>query len=363
MPLMLAGLYLELKFLNSQQAKHAPWVAYFYGIILGSLAFIRLNNAVVLCALLLCIAISLMQKKQYVNLLNNMALGLLGLATVAVPVCMYFYRRGALDDMLYATFLHNLIYAQNKTHDPIFSTNFLHYLILFLPGICSFIIFLNKWKAEKCRVYASLLVATVLTYTMLAYTNIYAHYFMLGLPLFLVAVAVWEGDNSVINVWNRATMIFSKEKNKANSAISALLVLTTVIFAGLSAYSACAPIYKTYLTDIAYDEYAQVQKGVSVIPEEERNSVICYDILANYYYHADLVPCYKYYTLQKWMTTDKVNVNEEFMKYVADEHPLWVVIPNGESNQELMRILESFYSCKSMDSIYSYYRYLETAAS
>lgn len=357
MPLILLGLYLELKFLASEEEKHSPLIGFVYGIILGLLAFIRLNNAIILCALLLCIAIVLIHNKQWGNLLNNLFLGILGLAVVTVPVCLYYYRHGALDDMLYATFLHNLIYAKNDTHDPILSAKILYYLILFAPGIYACIVYLKRWRSERSRAYASLLFATGLTYAMLAYTNVYAHYFMLGLPLFAVAVAVGEGDRSFADVWKNAVLIASKEKGKAKGTMSAFLILLTVVFAGMSAYSACAPIYKTYLTDIAYDEYAQVQKGVSVIPEEERDSVIAYDILANYYFHADIVPCYKYYTLQKWMTTDKVNVDGEFLNYVAEDHPMWVIIPTDENSEGIRNVLAKEYSCELSDDVYSYYRY------
>lgn len=358
-PMILAALYYELKFLLSENEKHSPFMAYCYGIILGLLAFIRLNNAIVPCALLLCIAIVLIQKKQWGNLLGNILCGILGLATVTFPVCFYYYRHGALYDMLYGTFLHNLIYAKNNTHYPIMSS-FLYYLVLYLPGICASIIFWTKWKTERNRVYISLLFATVLTYGMLVYTNVYMHYFMLGLPLFVVSVAVIGGKRSVTEVWkNNIGPFFRKPRIKIRDAgaVPVLTVFIIVMYMGLSVLSVCPAVYKTFLTDIAYDEYKQIQTGSAVIPEEERDSVIAYGVLANYYYHADIIPCYKYFTMQKWMTTEKVNVYQEFMRYLTNEHPLWVVTYDGEKDLTINKILEKNYSCKLSDGIYSYYRY------
>lgn len=358
-PLILAIVYYELKFLLSKNEKHSLFAAYFYGIILGLLAFIRVNNAIVPCALLLCIVIILIHKNQWSNLLGNIISGLLGLVTVTFPICFYYYRHNALYDLLYATFLYNLIYAKNNTHYPIMSS-FLYYLVLFMPGICAIVIFYTKWKIERNRAYSSLLFTTVMTYGMLAYTNVYMHYFVLGIPLFVISVAAVGSNSSIVEIWDNRAVPYFRELCKIISDLGVIHILTVsvvVIYIGLSAVSVCPAIYKTYLTDVAYDEYKQIQTGASVIPEDERDSVIAFNVLANYYYHADINPCYKYFTLQNWFTTEKVNVHDEFMQYLINEHPLWVVIQDDETDITLNKILEINYSCQLSDGTYSYYRY------
>ena len=360
MPLVLAGIYYELKYLASDDEKHSPRIAYFYGILLGLLAFIRVNNAITLCSLLLCIAASLIRRNQWINLLQNLLLGLLGLATVSVPVCWYFYTHGALYDMLYGTFLHNMLYATNHTHYPIFSALFLKFLALYAPGICACAIFFIKWKSKRCRLYTSLLFAALMSYGMLIYTNVYTHYFLLGPPLFAIAVAAEVSGKSFPNVW-KGIIFHSFHREHMNplrgNSVSILLAGITSLYILLSVYSACAPIYKTYLTDISYNEYAQIVAGMSVIPEDERDSVIAYQTRASLYCHADIVPCYKYFTLQKWMTTSKVNIYLEFMKNIVLEHPLWIVIRTGEKDYTIRALLTGFYTCKWSDSTYSYFRY------
>ena len=361
MPFILIGIYCELRFLVSEEEKHDPGAAFLYGVILGVLAFIRLNNAIVVCALLLCIIIVLIWNQQWVNLLINMFFGSIGLLVITIPVCSYFYYHGALYDMLYGTFLHNLVYAKNNTHYPILSSSFLYFLVLFLPAFYTVGIFWKKWRSERNRTYASLLFAAALTYAMLGYTNVYLHYFMLGIPVGVTAAAA-DGGISLTSLRERAVgRAKSKESRTAGRIKFSLMALTgiTAIYMLLSVLSACAPIYKTYLSDIALREYEQVQEGISVIPEEERDSVIAYDVLANFYYHADIVPCYRYFTLQRWLTTEKVNVNREFMRFVAYEHPLWVVIPTEEENQTIHKILDTYYTCKWSDETYSFYRYQE----
>lgn len=155
-----------------------------FTILLGFLAFIRLNNAITLYALLLCIIASLIRKNQWFNLLLNLLLGLLGLATISFSICWYFYTHGALYDMLYGTFFHNKLYATDHTHYPIFSTLFIKFFALYAPGICVCALFFIKWKEERCRLFASLLFAALLSYGMLIYTNVYTHYFYWDPPFF-----------------------------------------------------------------------------------------------------------------------------------------------------------------------------------
>lgn len=361
MPMILAGLYFTLRFLLSEDERHVPGVAYVYGILLGLIAFIRLNNAIRLCALLLCIAVVLIRERQWMNLLRNIILGILGLASVTVPVCFYFYRHGALYDMLYGTFLLNLLYTRSVTHHPIFSSAFLYYMVLFVPGVYAAAVFWMKWKAERNRAYASLLFTTVLTYGMLVYTNSYLHYFMLGIPLFVVSVSTGStlsgsGILSSIQVLCcRGQHTYARKE----SSLSVVLACIISVYALLSAYSACAPIYKTYLTNIAYGEYLEVQDGIAVIPENERDSIIAFNTVSNFYYHADILPCYRYFTLQKWLTTEKENIYQRFMLYLIEERPLWVVIRTGDNDKILNEILALLYSCKYSEGKYSYYRSAE----
>ena len=359
MPFVLAGMYYELKFLISEKEKHSPGEAFFYGICLSALAFIRLNNAIVICTLLFCIIIVLIRNQQWENILVNLICGTAGLTVIAIPICLYFYGHGALNDMIYGAFLYNLIYVKNNTHYPILSSSFLYFLVLFLPAFYAVGIFWKKWRSERNRTYASLLFSTIVTFAMLAYTNVYLHYFMLGIPLLIIAVAVNGGISLKFFRKKPDNCMEKKESSMTGSTRFSVIALTgiIVVYMLLSIFRACAPVYKTYLSNISLREYQQVREGISVIPDEERDSVIAYNVSAAFYYHADIIPCYKYFTLQKWMTTEKVNVNREFMQFVSEEHPLWVVIRTDEEDKTIHRILDADYTCKWSDEAYLYYRY------
>lgn len=346
MPLILLAVLLEIRFLNSESKTHRPLYALVYGIIIGTLAFIRVNNAITICILVLCIGVVLIKEKQWKNIILNLIAGTFGIALVTVPVCVYYYANNALDDMLYATFLHNLIYAKENTHSAIFSKHLINFIFMYAPGAFAVAIF-GKRISENSRLYVSLLIATIVTYAMLLYSNIYAHYFMLGLPLFAIAVACAFPDFSFRNI----SSLMRPKKLKGLS-----LMIVIVAFSLLSVYSAAAPFYKTYTSGSSNEQYRQISESMKQVPEQERNSVIGFGVLADFYVHADITPCYKYYTLQRWMTNDERDVYGEFMEYAAHEHPLWIVINEDETDSGIGEVLEA-YDLIVSDDYYEYYRY------
>ncbi len=349
MPLILTALLLEVEFLASDNKTHSPWYAFVYGVIIGLLAFIRINNAISICVLILCIGVILVKEKQWSNIVFNFFAGIAGIAVVALPVCLYFYVHDALNDMIYATFLHNLIYAKEHTHAAILSKYFLNFVFMYAPGVFAVVIFALKAGKDRNRLYISLAVSSAVTYLMLIYSNVYAHYFTLGIPLFAVSVACAFPEFEIKSIKK-----FFKQGKIASVALTAIVCA----FALLSIYSAGAPFYKTYISKSADEQYYQISESMKAVPEKERNSVIGYGVLADFYIHADVTPCYKYYTLQKWMTSEKRDVYGEFIEYLLTEHPLWLVTRADEHDGIITAVLDK-YTLVTSDDYYSYYRYKE----
>lgn len=298
---------------------------------------------------MICIGIILVKEKQWGNILLNFAAGLVGIAVAVLPVCLYFYEYNALDDMLYATFLHNLIYAKESTHESIFSRHFAKFVLLYSTGFFAVVTFAKKAKAENKRLYLSLAATSVVTYAMLIYSNVYEHYFTLGIPVFAIAVVCAFPDYKVKNI----KTLFKREKFKS-------IALATIVcsFALMSIYSAGAPLYKTYISGSANEQYAIINDSMKVVPDEERDSVIGYNVPPDFYVHAGVTPCYKYYTLQKWMTTDIRDVNGECIEYMANEHPLWIITTSDEQDDNVISVLVD-YTLAASDDNYNYYRYKE----
>ena len=350
LPLIYISLYFAIKYLASGKEKHPPLYALVYGISFGLLAFIRINNALIVCALILCIAIELICKKEYACLFKNLAAGLAGVVLVAIPICAYFYAKGALYDMVYATFLYNLLYAEESSHGAIFSRQFLHFAVLYAPIVYATVVFVVKRKALPKVLSITMITASALSLLMLLYANIYEHYFTLAIPMFTVAVAVTYPHFEISDTVKIRRALQAKK-------ISGVLLVVIVVYLGLSAYMAAAPFYKGYITDISYDRYNQISTGAQVIPEDERDSVLGFAIPVEWYFDADLVPCYKYYTLQYWWTTSQLDVYGETLDYMRTQHPAWLITRNDMNDPEVKIILSDDYELVTQNDYACYYRY------
>lgn len=346
-PFVLISSYLSIKYFTSARTSHPPIYGFIYGIFFAIIAFIRLNNSVIICGFVLCISIALINNKEWKNLLHNGIAALTGIAIVTIPICLYFKHIGALNDMIYATFLYNFVYASGETHKAIFSADILKYLVLYLPGIFSFIVFTKK-SAEHQKLSKALAVITIITYGLLIYANIYEHYFVTGAPLPAIASAYVVQGRSLREICNKAFI------SKPLSILLIIVLFTNVL---LAAYSAAAPFYKSFCAGEIKQEYLQVSKSLSIIPEDEKNSVIGFGIFPVNYMYGDITPCYKYYTLQRWWTTDELNVYGEFIVYLKTEHPLWLITKCEETDSEILSIISDNYDLITKDDYNCYYRY------
>lgn len=347
-PYIYISLYFMTRYYVSKKDEHPAVYSLIYGLCFGILAFNRVNNALVICTVALCIVIQLARRKQVKNIFTNFLAGFLGIAIISIPICIYFYSKNALFDMLYGTFIHNFLYAGSKSHVSIFS-NLPLYLCLYLPLIFAALTFFENYKTTKSLFSAAMLVATIFCFAELVFTNAYEHYFTPALPVVSVAFAV------AFPGWNLRNLI-SMETLKKNRLVSNCLLLAIFIaYFFLSAYRTAAPIYKCYLTDICYNRYAEVQKAIEVIPEEERDSVVGYEIATSWYVDSSITPCYKYYSMQHWFSSELVNANQEFIQYVKTQHPTWVVAPLNLEEEDLKQVLKEDYTLVS-EADYAYYR-------
>lgn len=348
LPFVYISLFFAVKHFVSGNEKHPAVYALFYGMAFGVIAFIRVNNALIICALVLCIAIDLIAKKQYKNLFANLLAGAVGIAVIAVPVCLYFYMQDALYEMLYATFLYNLVYAGESTHAYVLGGRLPFYAMLYAPIIFALVIFVMKRKSMPRPLFLTMLTASVLSLIMLVFANIYEHYFTNAIPMFTVAAALAVPNADLKTIFN---------KHKKNAAAAALGVIV-VVYIGFAAYRAAAPMYKSYLTDISYDRYHQMNQSAQIIPEQERDSVIGFEIPPEWYMDCDIVPCYKYYIMQHWWTNSAVDVYGDFLNYLNSEHPAWIITKAEISDEGVSEVLEKSYSLQETNDYACFYKYM-----
>lgn len=304
------------------------------GMCLGAHAMIRINNAAIVVGILFGLMIILIKKQKLLFLLQNMLIVIAGLMIVFMPFAIYFCLQGAFDAFIQGTFIHNIIYAAEGA----VAKSWLNILIILLrvsycPVLVFFCIQLRKREALCDELVVILISSGVISAACMLIGNGWIHYYLTNVPIMIVTVALAG------NFWN--------ECNAANyRAWGAVLGLACIL---PFTWQAARHVGKNLLFDFAgyYDErVASVDEIMNYIPEEDQDSIWAYDVNPSFYMYAKVLPCYKYFSLQSYMASANLAIDEEISCFIQTETPKYIVIPaSGEiSNDEVRYVIEN--KCK-----------------
>lgn len=316
---------------------HPPLYAFIYGVCFAFLAFLRLNNAITICAGVLPIIIYLIYKKKYKNILLNFICGLLGILTITIPLFIYFHHHSALGDMINSAFLHNFKIMGEQSHLPL-TKKPLKYVALYLPMIISMTFILRHLRKNKI-VFIDIVFLSILLFNMIGLwiANRFEHYFLLFVPVYIA-------------IMNRYF------KLNTNKLVTICITVCTILNILLAGYYLSARIY-LYINGYVVSRYEAVYSDMQRIPEDEQNSVIGYMVRSEDYLYGEITPCYKYYTLQEGWAQVNPQIIQDFMDYLrGEDRPLWVILNQQEDSAELMDILTNYYVLQFENDYLTFYR-------
>lgn len=343
LPLISCCILLFVKYAQNckNDAKHPYSYSFIYGVIITILILIRLNNAVTVLAGVFAIILYLFFKKEYKNMLINLIFGILGMCVAALPVVIYFIYKSALYDMLYATFVYNFKYAGSIGHQSIMS-HLPKFAVLYSPIICSVVLIIAKLKKEKKVSFFDFLVSVivVLNTVCLIISNTYPHYFTIYVPVFVLVISAY----------------FTYDDKVFRRILVAVCVLAHVLSAG---YGLAQVVYGNYVLGYPQKTHNDISKTVEQIPQDERDSVIGYEIPCDYYLYADIVPSFKYYTHHKWWSTNDTSIMESFVKYIESDDALWLLTLPNEDDERILKIISEKYVLVEESKYINLYRIKE----
>ena len=331
LPFISCSLYLFVKYsLNlTNTKKHPPLYALIYGVCISVIAFLRLNNAVTIGVGILCIMLWLIYEKQYSNLFLNLLFGFLGVCIVAVPILLYFHIHDSVYEMIYATFLHNFTIYQNTGHKPIIE-NIYKYFTYYFPLIVSIILIALHIIKQRTVTFTTILLSAIVVGNLfvLFIANRFEHYFVIFNPVYIVIMAAYLQFNLQFNF---------------KSIRVILVTLCTLINLYYIAYVTLQALYAYYYIDVIPLRNDRIAQELSYIPEDEKKSVIGFNIQPDIYHIGNIIPCYKYYTLQETWSITNPQIFIDFMEWVAESKPTWILITPNEDNTDILNILEQSY--------------------
>jgi hypothetical protein len=314
------------------------------GLCFSCLFWMRLNNAGGIVACCIFIFITCLLSKDYKSIKNLVLYFILGMVLFSIPILAYFIYHGALYEMIYGTFIHNIRYAgatgQMFTTGSNTSMNIMPVFALVLGSILYYL----KKKDAKIFILTVLLLIFNVLFANMGY--LYLHYFV------LISFSLVVG----------CILILYSIKFEIKPYIVYILI-------------ACCAIFITVRYFVRYERYqvkdreskqyvAEAKEIFNQIPSEERNKAYYYQVRPNFYTGLKISTNYKYFTLQDWMGGHNASIYNEINTMMLTEKPLWVMMQKSElirwnkedkQNDEFRRILAIYYDLYAENKIFVLY--------
>lgn len=149
----------------------------------------------------------------------------------------------------------------------------------------------------------------------MAFGFTYRHYFLNLAPAVVVILAVGID-------WVQRTA--PENRRKARSLLAAALLLCVVPFAPQVVRQCGKVVYFTCMHQL--DKFPARGAALSEAISSDRDSVWGYDVLAQDYLYADIIPCFRYFAIQRWMEDSDPQIAPEIDEMLATDPPVWVFI-------------------------------------
>lgn len=329
-PMICCSLYLFINYAlqTNRNTGHPCKYSYIHGICLALITFIRINNAVSIFAGLLVIGINLLLKRQWKDFLKNILFGILGSLTVIIPIFIWFFRRNALNEMIYGTFIFNLKYSSEMPQNISKST----WLFLCLPVFASLLlVLLHILKTHHFRLIDNI-VLVIAAANLLMFTKIYRypHYFIILVPFFLLAMILYVNKSNILTV-----------------------IISIIVFA--MCFDKCEKSIRYYLST---DHTLLFSSAKLYFPKSEKNSAIAVDVPSSIYLNVGITPCSRFAAFQTRIFEIQPKFEEEFIETMKNKDPKWIISPCAIDSivPYVSTLIETRYEYKFNDGSYCFFR-------
>ena len=314
LPFLFWSAYGLIKYYEEDVDEHKSFFSLIYGLTFGICLTTRVTNIVAICGGIFVVYIILLLKGKYYNLIMNIVSFVIGLGLILIPFLVYFHSRESMEEMIYDSLFFNFKYAKGcpswildaKIKDYIsFAKNYFLYLLTFVLSIFTFL------RKKYSLAIAWIITACAQTYL---FMNGYA---WKQYPLVCLI--------NVVLILNECVDLFYSEDKRKRSLSIVLMIITGImmLFFLRSGIKEAVETYKKYSTK----ETRPWEELFDEIPEEGRNSFVSYggNELKESYLLCDVLPCYKYYMIQEWITSFDEKLRLEMRQIYSSGNAEWIL--------------------------------------
>lgn len=336
----LLPMYLSLQFVSTggKIASHPLRRSLVYGLCLGAQVYIRLNNASIICGIILAFVILLCIEKSYAVLFANAGMVFAGVVLITLPIVAYFAAHDALVAFFEAAFVDNFVYAfagaETKT-----ALDVLTVLVRLLLYPVSLIVTYRLVRVGALSRSVAVLVVCMgsVSAPLLFLGYGYLHYMLVFAPVMVLTLCVV----------GKAYLEHALCPRRPFLAFVAVLCIALAPFAYRFARQVGVNIAMDFF-DYLDDEIASVAQIMEYVPEEDADSVWAYDVNARFYLYADVLPCYTYFVSQSFHSQAAPDIAAEIdAMLISEDAPQWIVVGTaleGLASETLQTVLAEEYT-------------------
>jgi hypothetical protein len=332
LPLLMFSFYGVVKWVKASETGNQPThplsYAFLYGVTFGACLLTRLTNALPICGAVAVVAVVLIKRRMFRNLISCITAFVLGFLFVTLPFIAYFLYHDALQSMWNATFLYAFHYASNSSKDVLESG--LHYFLLsyfnsiLLLFVCFLLVIFRRQESLRICTW---LCAALLPFIWFCQGNGFGNYGTIVLPLFPIAMIE-------VHRLRSRTLLF---------AVVAIMMV------------ACGSKIRWmhYLYSYTNQERVDIQAFLHRSPEVDYSSFVAYNSTPYIYLERDIRPAAPFFTLQDFFRDRIPGWDSIIVTTFTAKRPEWIMVKRDayESNETLLiqPLLDESYRLVSSD--------------
>lgn len=362
LPWLLFSVYLVCRYIKNAEAtgnyEHPLLMGFYHGVAFGIMAMIRINNAAFIGAILLSVTIGLITSKQFLNILQNGCVFLLGTAAAVLPFFLWYFAKGQLSEMLNQVFLFGVQYSSQTGIIPklymMYNIRYLH-LPAVLPLLVAIIYRIRSWRTWLLSLAALLLGAVAIN---MGFGLI--HYIALLIPNLVFGLYLWLGC---------CYKTAAEESNCCRRTKYSIIVLFLCAMCVLMLRN--PDVIGTYqhkvstFTGKEWDVWgkSQVDEIVSQIPPDEQDHVYAYGTgisCSRWYVMAGLFPPIRYCDWQQSYINMRPEIGNELADWLKQDG-IWLVTDKNYTftPQQIADVVAENYTEYFSNESYTLYRIIE----
>ena len=353
LPFLMFSIYFIMKYMlrAQEQPRHPPAGAAFYGLTFGVTLYSRVTDSVFIDVFVFCICVYLLIKKEYKNLLQNALAFLAGLAVIVLPFLVYFAAHGALRELL-EMYISNFRYAGGGGEWSKFEI--VRIVFYLWPVWMSMLLSVEQRGLFR----ASVLAAGAVTMIWLYRSFFFLHYYVITLafvPVVFGLVFRKRTESDEVNAGeslNRYSCTY-----KMMVLVLGLLVILTAKdnWSGRQAW--IGTLSRGEGVEYAYmDAASQLAKE---IPVEDADSVMGYELRAEFMLATHIQPCYKIVNEVEWWSSAGYAPERavDYANALEARNPKWLVVQNDIGIEQIKSIVEQNYTLNKTQEVEGYSEY------